>query len=409
MKQGLINNKLLNNNSGALKPESGLNFVLYNSAFEIVEANTSVLLVDDKINTIQTLSTDRMVMQEAGFLEIFVNNNAQTPVYFDNLMAVQSVGTAKEVNAYYPFGMIIPNLSTQALPNEMNLYKYNAKELQTDLNLQWLDYGARMYDPTIGRWWVGDPLTELGYNISLYAFAFNNPIRYIDPDGRWPGVTTIYLQGNIGGGMGYGLYAIQQSGISYDSYGKTHFTRTGTAYFVNQNLEIGSRNPNFILGADVGLSAGISQDWNSKSFVESTNKANQISTSGPTIKGSFGVGIAGNENSVSLSAGIQAGITLNTMGMRVNESVSLSDSEASKVGKMTDVKTVSWTVRNISAIQDDSGNITGYSGNVFTINTKGEYINTGIGVNSGIIDNDGNISSNNMWMSTEYQRKLNEN
>ena len=82
--------KIACDNSEEVKPESGLNFVLYNSAFEIVAANTGVLLVDDKINTIQTLATDKMVMQEAGFLEIFVSNNAQTPVYFDNLMAVKS-------------------------------------------------------------------------------------------------------------------------------------------------------------------------------------------------------------------------------------------------------------------------------------------------------------------------------
>lgn len=62
-------------------------------------------------------------------------------------------------------------------------YKYNGKELQDELGLDWYDYGARNYDAALGRWMNIDPLAEDYYGINPYGYVFNNPVQLFDPDG----------------------------------------------------------------------------------------------------------------------------------------------------------------------------------------------------------------------------------
>jgi RHS repeat-associated protein len=141
-----------------------------------------------------------------------------------------------EENHYYAFGLKHKNynverldfdqfpdtgvelVSIPAVANASYNYKYNGKELQEELGLNWLDYGWRNYDPAISRWVTPDPLlNDLDFtfddsqvdeddeeevyeaiitkaengdgifnpnNLNSYGYGYNNPVSFDDPDGR---------------------------------------------------------------------------------------------------------------------------------------------------------------------------------------------------------------------------------
>ena len=76
------------------------------------------------------------------------------------------------------------NGSYKGTGTDGNSYKYNGKEFNNDYGLNWYHYGARFYDPAIGRWSTVDPSSEKDYECNPYHYVYNNPIKLIDPDGR---------------------------------------------------------------------------------------------------------------------------------------------------------------------------------------------------------------------------------
>lgn len=98
--------------------------------------------------------------------------------------AYRGTNSVAQTMNYYPFGAEFCDNSTKSF---IQKHKYNGKELTRTLGLDWYEYGARMYDPTRGQWTSADPLAEKYYAWNVYVYCFNNPVKFLDPDGRKPG------------------------------------------------------------------------------------------------------------------------------------------------------------------------------------------------------------------------------
>ena len=156
---------------------------------ELVEEEEEEIPYTDVIdycgNCIYENGTLRRIFVEGGYITFDSSNQ---PVYHfylkdhlgNNRVVANASGQAEQVNHYYPYG----GLMAESTCGDVQRYKYNGKELDRMLGLDWYDYGARHYDGALTTWGTVDPLCENYYNISPYVYCGNNPINAFDPDGR---------------------------------------------------------------------------------------------------------------------------------------------------------------------------------------------------------------------------------
>lgn len=132
------------------------------------------------------LLTITATASEPGYAYIFLSNEHPNyvDVYFDDVNFSYTPSTIVSTSDYYPFGLTFNSYQREnSVPNQ---YLYNGMEKQDELDLGWYDYFARQYDPAIGRFLSIDPLADISRRWSPYVYAYNNPVRFTDPDGMLP-------------------------------------------------------------------------------------------------------------------------------------------------------------------------------------------------------------------------------
>ena len=194
-----------------------------------VEATGGTSVVTDYLDGFQYKDNVlKFFHQPEGFVEYKNNQYIYHYIYKDHLGNNRltyadldgdgevSPGEIIEENNYYPFGLRHKGYNELATENPSGFkYKFGGKELNDELGFEVYDFGARNYDPALGRWMNIDPLAEKFYSLTGYNYAVNNPIFFIDPDGME----------SFGFATSYGVIDLEKFG------GKVMFLKTGLSEF----------------------------------------------------------------------------------------------------------------------------------------------------------------------------------
>jgi RHS repeat-associated protein len=219
-------------------PKAYINYIFLDEQFKYAGGNFSRVgssgTVKNHWNT--DVQLQNISVPKNGYIFVYVSNESNLDVFFDNLQVIHKPGPLLEETHYYPFGLTMAGISSQALNfgSPENKRKFNKgselqnKEFSDGSGLELYATNFRSLDPQLGRWWQIDPKPD--YAQSLYSAMNNNPISFNDPLGD---TIIVDKRGNVVKQYGTDNLVFLQKGKKLSQIGELGKSIDGNKIFKN--------------------------------------------------------------------------------------------------------------------------------------------------------------------------------
>jgi RHS repeat-associated protein len=184
-------------NPNGTAPKAYLSVMFFDERFNFIQEGSATVRVSQAGSGAPALVLTNIKAPKNGYAYVYVSNESDEMVYFDNVQVSHNRGRIIEENHYYAFGLRIAGISARKLsdPNEgrtANNYLYQGEFAELDDDMGWTDFMLRSYDQQIGRFVQADPFDQFA---SGYVGMGNDPVNLIDPSGgiACPGTSALAI------------------------------------------------------------------------------------------------------------------------------------------------------------------------------------------------------------------------
>jgi RHS repeat-associated protein len=230
-----------NSEAATTIPKAYINYIFFDEQFKYAGGNFSRVgtsgSVKDHWQTDAQLQN--ITVPKNGYIFVYVSNESNLDVFFDNLQVIHKPGPILEETHYYPYGMKMAGISSKAYGSINNPSQYQGDYSDFEEETGWNDFALRNYDAQTGRFIQVDPYDEFP---SPYTGMGNNPVSNIDPSG------------------GFSLPVIADLGSDFLNAVGNVAISTAIGYGIGY-LAAGKEGAKWGAGIGFGLSAGSYVPW----------------------------------------------------------------------------------------------------------------------------------------------------
>ncbi|WP_343560948.1 RHS repeat-associated core domain-containing protein [Sphingobacterium sp.] len=168
-------------------PKAYLNYLFFDERMQLQPQHSQLWQATgaDEWAAVGMQQEETIVAPQNGYVAVYLSNESQMPAYFDNMLVSQEPGILIEEKHYYPYGLPMAGMGSAAAGSLTNRQRYQGNEYREELNLRWMDFHNRQYDPQLGRFLSIDPMADDDGQqvLSPYHAMSCNPVTTVDPLG----------------------------------------------------------------------------------------------------------------------------------------------------------------------------------------------------------------------------------